>query len=185
MKISRILVLSFITIFGFTLMVHAQTSVTGTIAGIGDKSCQIELKKFLDQETKDYQEFITKHLQNKKSANNLFDTANQRYIQYRAKLLNYRKTLAYLPGIANPEQAQLDIERCQEVIDKYLVAAAEYQKNSLIGNAQRKATIRLTERLQNINSKLDTLNRNVGAVKGDIQIFVQKVPCYVENCPPI
>lgn len=183
--IRPVLSMIFIALLSISLGVNAQQTASPTAANLSaDISCHPELKKFLDRETQDYHAFMLKHLQNKKAAGKLMETANLRYLQYRANLLNYRKNLPYLQGIRNPLVAANDVERCQLIIDKYLEAATAFQKRSLIGNAQRKATIRLTERLRNINAKLDTLNKNVGTVKGNLQIFIQKVPCYVERCPP-
>lgn len=178
----RLGMMAFILFFA-AFGVQAQNQEVEESVGV-NFSCQPETKKFLDEETKAYETYLSKTLQNKKSATNLFDLANQRYLLYRAKLLNYRGSLPYSPLIKDPLSALNDVGVCQTMIDKYLTAAAAFQKRALIGNAQRKSTIRLTERMNNINAKLDTLNRNVAGVKAGVQIFVQKVPCYVEKCPP-
>lgn len=174
----------FFTLLFFSFGVQAQNQEVKESVGV-DFSCQPETKKFLDEEGKAYETYLSKTLQSKKSATDLFGLANQRYLLYRAKLLNYRGRLPYSPLIKDPLAAQNDVAACQTMIDKHLIAAAAFQKRSLIGNAQRKSTIRLTERLNNINAKLDTLNRNIAGVKAGVQIFVQKVPCYVEKCPPL
>ncbi|MBU2523991.1 hypothetical protein KKG71_02245 [Patescibacteria group bacterium] len=158
------------------------TPATNTNASF--TSCQPELKTFLDKESKEYEAFLQQHLQSKKATADLIDIANQKFLQYQAKLINKRTRLSF-GQTHNRDEALNDVQVCQQIIDKYLLAAENFQRSMIIANAQRKSTIRLAERMRDINTKLNTLNREVGTINGYLKVFSQKVPCYVSNCPPL
>lgn len=177
--IALLLVLCSLSTIMFAV-VPAESSIAQTATVQQEPSCQPEVKKFVEEESAKYRKFLQKHLRSKKGTSDLLIVANQRYMQYRLTLINRRNLLTIQGRTIGSNEADRQI--CETLIERYLTTMSAWHKRMLIGNSERKRTLRLTERIRDLNGKLKNLNRETGVLQGYFETFANKIPCYAKSC---
>jgi hypothetical protein len=140
--------------------------------------CQAEMQVYADAQLKDFRSFITTNFQNKSSTSSLLEIAINRYKQLRTSL--YNKYATYFPQ----EGALLLTEgiepgACMEIVDNTLALARRELSTRAMQTATVKKTTAILDKYQQINDKLGALNLTFLKMKGYLDTFSAKLPCYL------
>ncbi len=158
----------------------AKQLLTSPDVPIQDIRCQQAISPFLVEQKKLYQQFLETHFSNKSSSSSLLDVAFDRYKEYRESLMNeYAK---YYPQQGTPQVKEgLEPSACLGLIDVELANARQMLKSKALKTSVVKQATALTQKYQDLNEKLRTLNQNIVWMKTYLDTFAEKLPCYVHS----
>ena len=188
--LSITVILAVMLFFGNSLQtIQAQPAPTPSSApqpaGLEDASaeeinivCQIEMEDFMFEESKRYMEFMDTHFMNKSGSASLMDTAFARYREFRDVAM--RKYDTYFPQ-QGALQFTEGVEKgaCLQIVEKGLADARKLLEIKATSTSAVKKTTALITKYQEINEKLRVLNQTFLYMKGYLDVFADKLPCYI------
>lgn len=145
-------------------------------------ACVQQFREFADIRNQQFMVFMDQHFANRSSDSSLLDTAMAAYRGHRNALRQKVEELAKpKPGEDQTKQ-----------LNERLACLAELQTQLQIAETAMKARARKTtyvkkttaylDKLQQVNSKLRTLNKELGEMKGYFEVMADKLPGYLYQC---
>lgn len=187
---SLTVILAVVLFFGNSLqMIYAQPAATPSGApepeGLEGQSpeeinvvCQIEMEDFMFDQFQEYQDWMDEHFQNKSSTSSLLDAAFSRYREFRDTAMN--KYFTYFPQQGASQLTEgFEKGACLKVVEDKLQEARTVLQMKANSTSAVKKTTALITKYQEINEKLRLLNETFLHMKGYLDIFADKLPCYI------
>jgi len=142
--------------------------------------CQAEMQQFANQQLLDFRAFITTNFQNKSNTGSLTDTAIARYKQMRKAM--YNKYATYFPQEGALMLTEgLEPGACMGIIDDTLSLARREIGARAVKTSSVKKSTALIDKYQQINNQLGNLNMTFLQMKGLLDTFSAKLPCYISK----
>lgn len=179
-KISVIVTMASIAIIGVVNMSTHPATLAQESSG-GGVNCITEMRPFLDQKTREFQEYLKTNFQNKSTNTSLLDLALKRFELYKNDLM--QKYMSYynisgfsleseaMGSFACNQQMQTEIARNENLLKKYFTQTSNIKTSSA-----------LMQKLKAINKQLDKLATSVAQMYGKYETFNNNVPCIIEKC---
>lgn len=139
--------------------------------------CEPAMKSFADKDLADFRKFVETNFQNKSSTASLTDFALGKYRELRAELNTAINK--YHPNFASLQMTTaIQPNKCRQIIDQTLADARILLKRNAVRTSGVKKTTALLEKYQQINAQLGNLFQQFVYVKGYLDSFSSKLPCY-------
>ncbi|MBT6068915.1 hypothetical protein HOG48_04120 [Candidatus Peregrinibacteria bacterium] len=144
-------------------------------------ACEIGLQVFIAEKGADYHEFMSKHMSNPDIPDNLLDPAMEKYEAYKKMLKDeYFKYKAKTGRFIATQLEQL--EKCFAIVDNEIKEREIHLDQSFTAGAFDRATLRYTDRLGVINTRLEELHFQFAQFLGRMKSFSDGLPCYSNKC---
>lgn len=147
-----------------------------------NNKCEPEMKKIAANKLKDFRDSLEKNFQNKSSTSSLLPLALGKYREVRREL--YNNYAEYYPNQGAVQSAVgLEPAGCLKIIGDTLSDARILMRKHAIKTSGVKKSTALIEKYKAVNDMLGTLHQQFALLKGYLDTFANKLPCYVkEQC---
>lgn len=180
LKITLTLLAIFITASVFFTSYLATSAQTNNTDG-EDIKCSIEIKPFLKEKSKEFQDYLESTLSNKSKNSSLLDLVIERFQKYKKEL--WEKYDTYVPQVGFELYTEtIDIQDCYQQVNQEIQIMEQHMRKYFLETSNIKTTSSLMSKLKQINAKLDVLNSRVTQMYGKWEALKDRLPCYTEQC---
>ena len=145
-----------------------------------EQLCTDGMRPFIAEQTNNYYQFLEQTFQNKDSSSSLVDISTEKYREYR-KILTDKWQTYYPQGGQTFAIAGVEPGACRALVDEALSEARMAIQQKATTTAVVKETSALLEKYQSINSELRDLADTVIKFKANLDVFTNKVACFVKS----
>ncbi len=170
-----VIALIFMPFFG-NFFVDAKAAVLPA----GNNKCESEIKGLAADQLKDFRDFLEKNFQNKSSTSSLLPLVLGKYREMRRELYNIHNQYYPNQGAAQ-SVVGLEPAGCLKIVEDTLTDARILLRKQAVKTSGVKKTTALIEKYQAINDMLSGLHQQFVLLKGYLDTFANKLPCYVKN----
>lgn len=146
-----------------------------------DVKCTLEMKPFIKTEGEKFRTYLQEHFKNKSKNSSLLDLALKRFDLYKQSL--WKKAKGYYPqaGLSVFSESS-DTLQCIQLINNEISLSEQVLRQYFLETSDIKTTSTLMTKLENINKKLDNLNRQIIQMLGKWETLKDRIPCFTGSC---
>ncbi len=145
-----------------------------------NNKCEPVMKRIAADKLKDFRDFLEKNFQNKSSTSSLLPLALGKYREVRREL--YNNYAEYYPNQGAVQSVVgLEPAGCLKIIEDTLADARILLRRHAVKTSGVKKSTALIEKYKAVNDMLGTLHQQFVLLKGYIDTFANKLPCYVKD----
>lgn len=144
--------------------------------------CKDTLSALMDNELKEFLDFLDQTFQNKSSNSSLTNLAIAKYSEYKTNIDNLFSRINVNDEVANIVAANNAYGICAGLVDEYYAAGKKILFDHIKQNTSVKTTAILLEKYQAINSKLRDLNMTISQMFGYFSTFKAVFPGFLKQC---
>ncbi len=146
-----------------------------------DIKCTLEMKPLIKTEGEKFRSYLQAHFKNKNKNSSLLDLALKRFEIYKQTL--WKKVQDYYPQAGLPVLSEsTDALKCIQLVKNDINLSEQLLKQYFLETSDIKTTSTLMTKLEEINKKLDALNREVIEMLGKWETLKDRIPCFTSKC---
>jgi hypothetical protein len=146
------------------------------------QKCTTEMRKFIPTQEQEFLTYLQETFKgedpNSGKVNEAVDKFNEIKNKISAKYTELIQTSA--PSKELLETTAMG-SNCKILVDNEFIALGEVLKSHALKTTSSKTTTQLLEKYKAINKQLKDMNQNFGRLKGYIDSFNAKMPCYIKK----
>ena len=146
------------------------------------EECTLKMRQYLPEKEKEFLTFIEEKFESEGPNSTKVNESVDKYMATRNEI--WGTFLEYSGGRADDDLLQITARapNCYILVENSYTALEDVLKKYATTTTASKTTSKLVEKYKEINGKLSGLNKSIGRMKGYIDAFESKLPCYIEKC---
>jgi hypothetical protein len=145
-------------------------------------NCTTEMRKFLPPIQEDFLKYLQDTFKgDEPNSGKVGEAVDKFYETKNAIEAKYSQLLNTASPSGNVLEVTATPSSCKILADDAITALREVLKSHALKTTSSKTTTQMLEKYKEINKKLKDLNQNFGKLKGYIDSFNSKMPCYIKK----
>jgi len=146
------------------------------------EECRVQMRKYLPTKQEELMTYLEEEFEGEGPNSGKVNEAIDKYMLIRDEI--WQQFLLYSGARAEDDLLTLTARapNCYNLVEENYVGLEQALKKYVISTSSSKVTSQLVDKYKEINGELSGLNMDIGKMKGYIDAFESRFPCFIKKC---